>query len=62
MMRIGLEGGATSVVMEPEGLEAQFYRRTIDESALIEYTVLKDGTPAMSTSTGAPVSGCPGER
>ena len=36
MMRIGLEGGATSVVMEPEGLEAQFYRRTIDESALIE--------------------------
>ena len=54
MMRIGLEGGATSVVMEPEGLEAQFYRRTIDESALIEYNVLKDGTPAMSTSTGAP--------
>ena len=53
-MRIGLEGGATSVVMEPEGLEAQFYRRTIDESALIEYNVLKDGTPAMSTSTGAP--------
>lgn len=54
MMRIGLKGGATSVVMEPKGLEAQFYRRTIDESALIEYNVLKDGTPAMSTSTGAP--------
>jgi hypothetical protein len=53
MMRVGLEGGATSVVMEPDDLEAQFYRRTIDESALIEYTVLKDGIPAMTPSTGA---------
>ena len=54
MMRIGLEGGATSVVMEPDDLEAQFYRRTIDESALIEYNVLKDGLSAETTSTGAP--------
>ena len=53
MMRVGLEGGATSVVMVPDGLEAQFYQRTIDESALIEYDVLKDGIPSMTTSTGA---------
>lgn len=53
MMRFELAGGATNVVMEPDGLDAQFYQRKIDESALIEFKLCRDGIPGETTSTGA---------
>ena len=51
-MRYGLDGGATNLVMEPDGLEAQFYRRRINESALVEYKHNVFGIPGETTSTG----------
>ena len=52
-MRHGMELGATNVVMEPSGLEAQFYHRKVNEGALIEYKHNVFGIPGETTSTGA---------